>query len=90
MWTTAPERRQADAAAAGALLVDDDVEGDVEGEVDAEVEDEDEDDPESGFFDDESDEDGLLASPEPLDVDESADTFSLAGPSDAPTRLSVR
>lgn len=86
MWTTAPERRQADAAAAGALLVDDDVEG----EVDAEVEDEDEDDPESGFFDDESDEDGLLASPEPLDVDESADTFSLTGPSDAPARLSVR
>lgn len=78
MWTTAPERRQVDAAAAGALLVDDDVEDEVD------------DDPESDFFDDESDADELLASPELLDVDESADTFSLTGPSDAPPRLSVR
>jgi len=83
LWTTAPGGRQADAAAAGALLVDDD----------EEVDEEDDDDPESDFFDDESNEEEPLASPEPLDVDESADTFSLAslaGPSDAPARLSVR
>ncbi|HEX5811979.1 MAG TPA: hypothetical protein VFY38_07775 [Pseudonocardia sp.] len=63
--------------------------------VDDEVEDADEvdEDPESDFFDDESDEEDPLASPEPFDVDESADTFSLvslAGPSDEPARLSVR
>jgi hypothetical protein len=75
---------QADAAAAGALLVDDD-----------EVEDDEvDDDPESDFFD-ESDEEEPLASPVPLDVDESADTFSLPEPSvpeppDALARLSVR
>ena len=77
---------QADAAAAGALLLDDDEEED---------EDEDDDDPESDFFDDESDEEEPLASPVPLDVDESADTFSLPEPSvpeppDALARLSVR
>jgi hypothetical protein len=80
MWTTARRGRQADAAAAGALLVDDDEEADEE--VD--------DDLESGFFGDESVEEEPLASPEPFDVDESADTFSLAGPSDALARLSVR
>ena len=68
MWTTAGAGRQADAAAAGALLVDDEVED--ADEVD--------DDPESDFFGDESVEEEPLASPEPLDVDESADTFSLA------------
>ena len=79
MWTTAPGA-QADAAAAGALLDDDEEDED----------DEFDDDPESDFFDDESGEEEPLASPEPLDVDESADTFSLPGPSDAPARLSVR
>ena len=81
MWTTAGAGRQADAAAAGALLVDDEVE-------DAE---EVEEDPDSDFFVDESDEEELLASPEPLDVDESAVTFSLASLEEPlPARLSVR
>jgi hypothetical protein len=68
-------RRQAEAAAAGALLLD---------EVDEE--------PESDFFDEESEEDELFASPEPFDDDESADTFSLGEPPEStePERLSVR
>jgi hypothetical protein len=69
-------RRQADAAAAGALLVDDDE--DVE--------------PESAFFVDESEVEELFASPDPLEAEESADTFSLAEPaaSTEAARLSVR
>ena len=61
-------KRQADAAAAGALLVDDD-------EDDEDVE------PESAFFADESEVEELFASPDPLEAEESADTFSLAEPS---------
>jgi hypothetical protein len=82
MWTTRRPvgKRQADAAAAGALLVDD--------------EDEDEEDvePESAFFVDESEVEELFASPDPLDAEESADTFSLAEPaaSTEAARLSVR
>ncbi|MDT0349512.1 hypothetical protein [Pseudonocardia charpentierae] len=64
-------KRQADAAAAGALLVDED-----------EDEDDDEDvEPESAFFVDESEVEELFASPDPLEAEESADTFSLAEPS---------
>jgi hypothetical protein len=72
MWTTrrGVEKRQADAAAAGALLVDDDADED-----DEDVE------PESAFFVDESEVEELFASPDPLDAEESADTFSLAAPS---------
>jgi hypothetical protein len=72
-------RRQADAAAAGALLDEDD-------EDDEDVE------PESVFFVDESEVEELFASPELLEADESADTFSLAGPaaSTEAARLSVR
>ncbi len=80
-------RRQADAAAAGALLVDDDDED----EDDEDVE------PESAFFVDESEVEELFASPDPLEAEESADTFSLAEPSLAgpaasteAARLSVR
>ena len=74
-------RRQADAAAAGALLVDDD-----EDEDDEDVE------PESAFFVDESEVEELFASPDPLEAEESADTFSLAEPaaSTEAARLSVR
>ena len=68
MWTTRRRRRQADAAA-GALLDDD------EDEEDEDVE------PESAFFVDESEVEELFASPELLDAEESADTFSLAEPS---------
>lgn len=82
--------RQADAAAAGALLVDDDDE-DEDDEDDEDVE------PESAFFVDESEVEELFASPELLDAEESADTFSLAEPSLAgpaasteAARLSVR
>jgi hypothetical protein len=69
MWTTrrGVEERQADAAAAGALLVDDEDDEDVE--------------PESAFFVDESEVEELFASPDPLEAEESADTFSLAAPS---------
>jgi hypothetical protein len=81
-------RRQADAAAAGALLVDDD---DDEDEDDEDVE------PESAFFVDESEVEELFASPELLEAEESAETFSLAEPSLAgpaasteAARLSVR
>lgn len=91
LWTTDADvdnrapgvgRRQADAAAAGALLVDDD-------------DDEDEDEPESAFFVDESEVEELFASPEPLEAEESADTFSLpsvpeAAASTGAARLSVR
>jgi hypothetical protein len=71
LWTTRRPagKRQADAAAAGALLVDD------EDEDDEDVE------PESAFFVDESEVEELFASPDPLDAEESADTFSLAAPS---------
>jgi len=75
--------RQADAAAAGALLVDDDEDEDFE--------------PESAFFVDESEAEELFASPELLEAEESAETFSLAEPSLAgpaasteAARLSVR
>jgi hypothetical protein len=84
MWTTRRPvgKRQADAAAAGALLVDDDDED----EDDEDVE------PESAFFVDESEVEELFASPDPLDAEESADTFSLAEPaaSTEAARLSVR
>jgi hypothetical protein len=89
MWTTRYPvcgERQADAAAAGALLVDDD-----EDEDDEDVE------PESAFFVEESEVEELFASPELLEAEESAETFSLAEPSLAgpaasteAARLSVR